>query len=221
MSPANLSSSSWTEQHRFGVPAAPGAARERTPVGNRRPHQADHNRDADPAHTGAVVVCRSRRVGDRRTATGKKTSRDRCVPETHRDDIIGACACRLRRRPTGLLGLSADEESETLELQIATDTYEGITRPLPDIKISFKLREAPEIRREEKIMAAFKAGQVLLMVATTVIEVGVDVPNASLMIIRNAERLGLSQLRISCAGASGAARARATAYCCTSRRSAT
>ena len=143
--------------------------------------------------------------GDRRTAAGgRKPVETVAVPETRRDDIVArvraACAAGRQAYWVGPL----IEESETLELQTATDTYEALRAALPDIKISLvhgRLKSA----EKEKIMAAFKAGQVQLLVATTVIEVGVDVPNASLMIIENAERLGCRSC-ISCAGASGAAR---------------
>ncbi|HEY5824117.1 MAG TPA: ATP-dependent DNA helicase RecG, partial [Cyclobacteriaceae bacterium] len=85
------------------------------------------------------------------------------------------------------------EESEKLDLKHLMDGYESIARAFPDIAISIlhgKMK--PEAKDYE--MARFVKGETKIMVATTVIEVGVDVPNASVMVIENAERFGLSQL---------------------------
>jgi len=85
------------------------------------------------------------------------------------------------------------EESEALQCQAAEITAEQLTEQLPELNIGLihgRLKGPEKVA----IMAAFKAGELDLLVATTVIEVGVDVPNASLMIIENPERLGLSQL---------------------------
>ncbi len=85
------------------------------------------------------------------------------------------------------------EESENLRAKAAEDTYQELQDWFPEMKIALV---HGRLKGEEKkqIMADFKANQIQLLVATTVIEVGVDVPNASLMVIDNAERLGLSQL---------------------------
>jgi ATP-dependent DNA helicase RecG len=85
------------------------------------------------------------------------------------------------------------EESEVLECQAAEDTAAELTIALPELKIGL-IHGRMKSADKQAIMAQFKAGDVNLLVATTVIEVGVDVPNASLMIIENPERLGLAQL---------------------------
>ncbi|MEO5980537.1 MAG: ATP-dependent DNA helicase RecG [Chryseolinea sp.] len=85
------------------------------------------------------------------------------------------------------------EESEKLDLKHLMDGYESITRAFPELPISILHgRMKPSAKQYE--MARFKSGETKIMVATTVIEVGVDVPNASVMIIENSERFGLSQL---------------------------
>jgi ATP-dependent DNA helicase RecG len=85
------------------------------------------------------------------------------------------------------------EESETLELQNAQETFANMQATFPELRVGLvhgRLDNAEKVR----VMAAFKAGELDLLVATTVIEVGVDVPNASLMVIEHAERMGLAQL---------------------------
>ncbi|HLQ02867.1 MAG TPA: ATP-dependent DNA helicase RecG [Burkholderiales bacterium] len=85
------------------------------------------------------------------------------------------------------------EESEQLQLQTALDTHAALTREFPELMVGLihgRLKPAEKART----MAAFLAGRIKLLVGTTVIEVGVDVPNASLMVIEHAERFGLAQL---------------------------
>ncbi|WP_019218263.1 ATP-dependent DNA helicase RecG [Legionella tunisiensis] len=85
------------------------------------------------------------------------------------------------------------EESEKLQCMAATATAENLQAQLPNVRVGLVHGRMKSIEKEAT-MAAFKQGEIDLLVATTVIEVGVDVPKASLMIIENAERLGLSQL---------------------------
>jgi ATP-dependent DNA helicase RecG len=85
------------------------------------------------------------------------------------------------------------EESEKLQLQTAQDTYATLAEQLPDLRIGLVHgRLKPD--EKQAVMAAFQAHEIDLLVATTVIEVGVDVPNAALMVIEHAERMGLAQL---------------------------
>ena len=85
------------------------------------------------------------------------------------------------------------EESEALQLQTATDTHLMLQEALPELTIGL-IHGRIKTAEKQAIMADFIAGTTQLLVATTVIEVGVDVPNASLMVIEHAERFGLSQL---------------------------
>lgn len=85
------------------------------------------------------------------------------------------------------------EESEALQLQTAQDTYELLQEALPDVRVGLVHGRLNAAQKTE-VMHAFKSGEIDVLVATTVIEVGVDVPNASEMIIEHAERFGLAQL---------------------------
>lgn len=110
-----------------------------------------------------------------------------------RDEVIG------RLRDYCLSGAQAYwvcplvEESEKLQLKAAEESHAELTAALPELAIGLV---HGRMKAEEKaaVMAAFKAGELHLLVATTVIEVGVDVPNAALMVIEHAERYGLAQL---------------------------
>ncbi|NMF99813.1 ATP-dependent DNA helicase RecG [Aromatoleum toluolicum] len=115
------------------------------------------------------------------------------VAESRRDQVIA------RVRDACLGGAQAYwvcpliEESEALQLKTAVETFETLGAALPELKIGLV---HGRMKSDEKsaTMAAFSAGELHLLVATTVIEVGVDVPNASLMVIEHAERFGLAQL---------------------------
>jgi ATP-dependent DNA helicase RecG len=85
------------------------------------------------------------------------------------------------------------EESEVLQCQAAEDTWEELKTALPQLRIGL-VHGRMKSAEKQQVMDSFKQGTLNLLVATTVIEVGVDVPNASLMIIENPERLGLAQL---------------------------
>ncbi|MEN2994945.1 MAG: ATP-dependent DNA helicase RecG [Thermodesulfovibrio sp.] len=85
------------------------------------------------------------------------------------------------------------EESETMDLKSATQGYEALKRLFPQYKIAL-IHGKMSTKQREEIMKDFRKGDIQILVATTVIEVGVDVPNATLMVIINAERFGLAQL---------------------------
>ena len=115
------------------------------------------------------------------------------VDSNRRDEVTArvAAACDAGRQAYWVCTLI--EESDVLQAQAAEATAAELRIALPHLSIGLvhgRLKPA----EKEAMMAAFKSGELALLVATTVIEVGVDVPNASLMIIENPERLGLAQL---------------------------
>lgn len=116
------------------------------------------------------------------------------IPDTRRSDIIQRVdnACQQEGRQAYWV-CTLIEESDLLEAQAAEATCQELREALPALTIGL-VHGRMKAQEKQQVMEAFKAGQIQLLVATTVIEVGVDVPNASLMIIENPERLGLAQL---------------------------
>ncbi|OSM95190.1 MULTISPECIES: ATP-dependent DNA helicase RecG [Lonsdalea] len=116
------------------------------------------------------------------------------IPDTRRGDIIQRVdnACQQEGRQAYWV-CTLIEESDLLEAQAAEATCQELREALPELTIGL-VHGRMKAQEKQQVMEAFKAGNIQLLVATTVIEVGVDVPNASLMIIENPERLGLAQL---------------------------
>ena len=115
------------------------------------------------------------------------------VSEERRDEVIARIreACAEGAQAYWVCPLI--EESEQLQLKTAIETFESIKKTFPDLSVGLVHGRMKGSEKAE-IMAAFKAGVIQLLVATTVIEVGVDVPNATLMVIEHAERMGLAQM---------------------------
>jgi ATP-dependent DNA helicase RecG len=124
---------------------------------------------------------------------GRTPVATRLVSEARRDEVIQRIrdACVAGSQAYWVCPLI--EESEALQLKTALETYDVVRRTFPELRVGLV---HGRMKGEEKarVMTAFQAGALQLLVATTVIEVGVDVPNATLMVIEHAERMGLAQL---------------------------
>ncbi|MBS1186942.1 MAG: recG [Burkholderiaceae bacterium] len=117
----------------------------------------------------------------------------RLIDSQRRDEVIARIHAAAHEGRQAYWVCPLIEESEALQLQAATDAHALLSEALPDLNVGLvhgRLKTADK----QAVMAAFASGEMQLLVATTVIEVGVDVPNASLMVIEHAERFGLSQL---------------------------
>ena len=115
------------------------------------------------------------------------------IPLDRREQVLQRIASNCREGKQAYWVCTLVEQSETLDAQAAEATYQEIKERFPDINIGL-VHGKMKADEKQSVMQAFKDNQLQLLIATTVIEVGVDVPNASIMVIENAERLGLSQL---------------------------
>ncbi|UUM28558.1 ATP-dependent DNA helicase RecG [Acinetobacter colistiniresistens] len=115
------------------------------------------------------------------------------IPLERREQVLQRIATNCREGKQAYWVCTLVEQSETLDAQAAEATYQEIKERFPDINIGL-VHGKMKADEKQTVMQAFKENQLQLLIATTVIEVGVDVPNASIMVIENAERLGLSQL---------------------------
>jgi ATP-dependent DNA helicase RecG len=124
---------------------------------------------------------------------GRKPVTTAVISDQRRDEVVARvrAACAEGRQAYWVCTLI--EESEVLQCQAAEESERLLAEALPELRVGL-VHGRIKADEKERIMGRFKAGELDLLVATTVIEVGVDVPNASLMIIENAERLGLAQL---------------------------
>jgi ATP-dependent DNA helicase RecG len=115
------------------------------------------------------------------------------VNEARRDEVIARIRVQLAQGRQIYWVCPLIEESEALDLSNATETHAQLSAALPGVMVGLLHSRMP-VAEKKAVMALFSSGQMGLLVSTTVIEVGVDVPNASLMVIEHAERFGLSQL---------------------------
>lgn len=124
---------------------------------------------------------------------GRTPIKTRLVNSLRRPEVEGFVlnTCRKGRQVYWVCPLI--EESETLQLQTATETQAALQTALPELTIGL-VHGRMKAAEKAQVMAEFAAGRLNVLVATTVIEVGVDVPNAALMVIEHAERMGLAQL---------------------------
>ncbi|MBK1735284.1 ATP-dependent DNA helicase RecG [Halorhodospira abdelmalekii] len=124
---------------------------------------------------------------------GRQPVRTAAVEQGRRHEVIERMRAALAQGRQAYWVCTLIEASEELSAQAAAETADQLAAALPEHTVGLVHgRMAPA--EKERVMAAFAAGEIALLVATTVIEVGVDVPNATLMVIENAERLGLAQL---------------------------
>lgn len=180
------------EQHRFGVNQRL-ALREKSEMSGFYPHQLIMSATPIPRTLAMAAYADLDISIIDELPPGRKPVVTALISNQRRQQVIERVqlACRKRKQVYWVCTLITD--SEALQCQTAEETARELKKYLPELNIGLVHSRLPP---EEKTaqMQAFKSGNIDLLVATTVIEVGVDVPNASLMIIENPERLGLSQL---------------------------
>ncbi|GGE76963.1 ATP-dependent DNA helicase RecG [Streptosporangium jomthongense] len=180
------------EQHRFGVHQRL-ALREKGVGGNLAPHQLIMTATPIPRTLAMSAYADLDTSVIDELPPGRKPVETIVIPDTRREDVIERVrsACSTGRQAYWVCTLI--EESEALQCQAAEVTAQELEQRLPELKVGLVHGRLKSTEKAE-VMNRFKRGALDLLVATTVIEVGVDVPNASLIIIENPERLGLAQL---------------------------
>ncbi|WP_150912275.1 ATP-dependent DNA helicase RecG [Marinobacter halotolerans] len=180
------------EQHRFGVHQRL-ALREKGVGGTLAPHQLIMTATPIPRTLAMSAYADLDTSVIDELPPGRKPIETIVIPDSRRDDVTDRVrqACRAGRQAYWVCTLI--EESEALQCQAAEATAEELSARLPDLKVGL-IHGRLKAAEKAQMMERFKEGELDLLVATTVIEVGVDVPNASLIIIENPERLGLAQL---------------------------
>jgi ATP-dependent DNA helicase RecG len=180
------------EQHRFGV-AQRLALRDKGQREGSAPHQIIMSATPIPRSLTMVMYADMDLSVIDEMPPGRQPVETVVLPNTRREDVQARIreACARERRAYWVCPLI--EDSDVLAVQAATSRAEALKAELPELRIALLHGKIPSAQKDQ-IMDDFRQGQVDVLVATTVIEVGVDVPEASLMVIENAERLGLSQL---------------------------
>lgn len=180
------------EQHRFGVHQRM-ALREKGEDNNTRPHQLVMTATPIP-RTLAMLQYSDLDISIiDQLPPGRKPVTTSVIPAEKRDQVISRIKHWVEQNRQAYWVCTLIEESEVLQCEAAEKTAQYLTEELPGTRVGL-VHGRMKSAEKDAVMQAFKSHQLDLLVATTVIEVGVDVPNASLMIIENPERLGLSQL---------------------------
>lgn len=180
------------EQHRFGVEQRL-ALRKKGQVTNLEPHQLMMSATPIPRTLSMSYYADLDVSVIDELPPGRTPVVTKLVADDRREEILERVrdACALGHQAYWVCPLI--EESETLQLQTANDTYAYMQATFPELQVGL-VHGRMKPAEKQAVMQAFVANEIQLLVATTVIEVGVDVPNASLMVIEHAERMGLSQL---------------------------
>jgi ATP-dependent DNA helicase RecG len=180
------------EQHRFGVQQRL-RLQEKGQKNGRFPHQLIMTATPIPRTLAMTAYADLDISVIDELPPGRTPVKTVVIPEQKRDAVVARIveACREGRQAYWVCPLI--EESEELRSQAAEETAAALAEALPGVRVGLVHGRMPPAKKDEA-MLAFKDGKIHLLVATTVIEVGVDVPNSTLMVIENAERMGLAQL---------------------------
>ena len=181
------------EQHKFGVHQRL-SLREKGVFDNKYPHQLIMTATPIPRTLAMTAYADLDTSVIDELPPGRTPINTIALPDSRRDDVIERIrqSCSEDNRQAYWV-CTLIEESEVLQCQAAEDTAQYLQAQLAELKVGLVHGRMKPAEKQE-IMDAFKQGDLHLLVATTVIEVGVDVPNSSLMVIENPERLGLAQL---------------------------
>ena len=180
------------EQHRFGVQQRL-ALRAKGQTNGKVPHQLVMTATPIPRTLAMLQYADLDISVIDELPPGRKAVTTSVIPSERREDIIARIQHWVDQKRQAYWVCTLIEESEQLQCEAAEKTAQTLQQLLPDVRIGL-VHGRMKAADKDAVMQAFKQGQCDLLVATTVIEVGVDVPNAGLMIIENPERLGLSQL---------------------------
>ncbi|HHQ4578435.1 TPA: ATP-dependent DNA helicase RecG [Aeromonas hydrophila] len=180
------------EQHRFGVHQRL-ALREKGEREGVHPHQLIMTATPIPRTLAMTAYADLDTSIIDELPPGRTPITTVALPDSRRQDVIERVRLACEEGKQAYWVCTLIEESEVLECQAAEDTAAELQNQLPGLHIGLVHGRMRPVEKQ-RVMEEFKAGILQLLVATTVIEVGVDVPNASLMIIENPERLGLAQL---------------------------